>query len=113
MISVGDALGRLEVQVKRSCLVVAGFALLSISPVFGQYVAAIEGCAPDIKKYCADAGGERFAACVKTNFPSLSEQCKTALARVATQREACNADIKAQCPTVKLGAGRLFLCVKK
>jgi len=33
--------------------------------------------------------------------------------KVAAVRNACGADIQAQCPGVKVGGGRILLCVKR
>src|SRR5262245_36121645 len=89
--------------------------LLSASPAFGQYVAAIEACSGDTRQLCAAArsSGDQLADCIRANFPALSEQCKAALVEVAAVRESCAADLQSQCPSIAPGAGRLLLCVRQ
>lgn len=99
----------------KSCLALAIFVLLSSSPAFGQYAAAIRACGQDAKKLCATVqpGGGRLAECIKSNFQSLTEPCKAALVKVAGVGESCRTDIQKQCPGLKPGAGRVLLCVKQ
>jgi hypothetical protein len=101
--------------VRRSYFAFATFALLSVSPAFGQYVRVIQSCSRDVTKSCAPAplGRDSLMECVKAHFTDFTEPCKAALLRISVVRESCDADINEQCPAIKPGAGRILLCVKK
>jgi hypothetical protein len=89
----------------------AMFVLLSVSPASAQYVAAIEACRRDINQYCASGAG--VAECIKSHFQDLAKPCQAALVRIAAVRDACAADIQAQCRGIKRGEGRILLCVRE
>ena len=99
----------------KTLLALALFVLLSAAPASGQSIGVVRACAGDAKKSCAAAlsAGSQLAACIKANFPGLSEPCKAALTRTAAVRESCRADIQQQCPGLKPGAGRILLCVRQ
>ena len=98
----------------RTCLLFAGFMLLSISSGSAQYVPAIQACSRDVTEFCnASKSGGNLVECTKAHFQNFSESCAVALVKLAPIREACRADIREQCPAVKPGSGRLLLCVKK
>lgn len=104
----------MEVQLRRSCLVLAVLALLSTSPALGQHSAVIAACQGDRKHICASVPphGEQLARCVRDNFQTLSEACQAALVGVAEVHKACGADIARHCPAIKPGRGRILLCVR-
>jgi Cysteine rich repeat len=93
----------------------ATLLLLSASPSFGQYGAAIQACTRDLVTLCSagQSGASPFVECVKTHFQDFNELCQAAIVRLDSVREACRSDIQQQCQTVKPGAGRTLLCVKQ
>jgi hypothetical protein len=101
--------------VRRSYFAFATFALLSISPAFGQYVTVIEACSRDVTNSCAPAqlGRSSLMECVNAHFQDFTEPCKAALVKLAAVRESCGADIHEQCPAIKPSAGRILLCIKR
>ena len=100
---------------RRSCLALVLFVLLSVSSATGQYVGVIEACNRDVARFCSPSapGGDRLTECIKTHFQDFAEPCKTALVRIAPVRESCGTDIRKQCRAVNPSAGRVLLCVKK
>ena len=88
------------------------FAFVLVSPAFGQYVAVIQTCSRDFAKFC-EPDGSRLAECTESHFQDFTEQCQATLAKIGAVREACRVDIREQCPGVKPGRGRIFLCVKR
>jgi hypothetical protein len=100
--------------VERSCLALVMFALLSVSSAFGQFVAVRRMCDRDLLHFCNPAqSGGRLSECIDAHFRDFTEPCKAALVRIAPVLEACGADIQEQCPTIKPGSGRIFLCVRR
>jgi len=59
------------------------------------------------------AGKNRLIECIKAHFAEFARPRQTALVKVAAEREACAADIEAQCPIIKPAGGRILLCVKE
>ena len=57
--------------------------------------------------------GMGLAKCTEAHFQDFTESCKAALVKIASQIEACGADIHEQCPDIKPNAGRILLCVKQ
>ena len=107
----GSGSGRSKLH--RSCLVLAVLALLSTSPVLGQYSEVIAACRWDSLHVCVSVpGGEEFARCIRVNFQTLTEACKDALVRTVAAGKACGADVAQRCPGIKPGSGRILLCVK-
>ena len=90
-------------------------ALLYVPPAFGQYVAVIQACSPDVVEFCAPdrPEGSRLAKCTQAHFQDFTEPCQAALVKIAAVREACGENIREQCPGVKPSAGRILMCVKE
>ena len=100
---------------RRIYLPFATLLLLSASPSFGQYGAAIQVCTRDFATRCSagQPAASPLVECVEKHFQDFSELCQAALVRIGAVREACASDIQQQCPTIKPGAGRILLCIKQ
>ncbi len=99
----------------RSCLAFVVLVLLSTAPAQSQYASAIQACGRDMAALCAanSSADGGFVACVKAQFPKISEPCKAALVKIAAVTDSCAADIREQCRSTKPGSGRILLCVKQ
>jgi len=97
--------------VARSFFALAIFVLVSASPAFAQYAAAIQACSRDVKQYCAS--GDRLTECIKSHFQDLAKPCQAALVSIAAVGQSCKTDIQAQCRGIKPGEGHIFLCVRE
>jgi len=69
-------------------------------------------CTSDITARCAFQGDrERIRACAKEHLKDLSQPCQASLGRLAALDEACAADIRQHCASVKPGHGRVEACL--
>lgn len=71
-------------------------------------------CEVDLRARCdvVSGGRDSIRACMKQQFGSLEEECRTWLARLATINKACAADVKQSCAGVQGGHGRVEACLK-
>jgi hypothetical protein len=105
----------------RICGILAGCAALmlwSSSASARDSAAALERlavriCAADISARCAgvEGGQGRLRSCVKDHLKDFSDPCQARLARLATIRKACAADIRQNCAESK-GPRRVAACLK-
>jgi hypothetical protein len=104
----------MEVQLRRSCLVLAVLALLSISAALGQYSAVIAACQWDSKHACTGASpkGEQFARCIRANFQTLSEGMQSRASQDRSGSHSLRSGYCASLPPIKPGTGRIFLWIK-
>jgi hypothetical protein len=88
--------------------------LISVSPVFAQYVRIIQACSQDVARSCAPApsGTRPLVECVRAHFQDFTEPCQAALLQIPAVLKSCGDDIQKQCPGVEPGAGRILICVK-
>ncbi len=76
-------------------------------------------CTEDIQKICAgvQAGGGRYRSCLNQHEAELSAACqehlKTAEARVAAWRQACEADVQKLCAGLETGGGKIVKCLRE
>lgn len=73
-------------------------------------------CEVDLRARCDVVSGgqdrDSVRACVKQQFGSLAEECRTWLARLAAINKACAADVKQSCADVQPGHGRVEACLR-
>jgi hypothetical protein len=100
--------------VARFYLIFPILILVSISPVFAQYVRVIQACNHDVAHSCSpDPSGTRpLVECVRAHFQDFTEPCQTALMRIPAVLNSCADDIQKQCPGIEPSAGRILICVK-
>jgi hypothetical protein len=76
-------------------------------------------CSEDIHKFCAGVqqGSGRYRACLKQHEAELSSACqehlKSAQARAAAWRQACEGDVQKLCSAVDAGGGRIMKCLRE
>lgn len=104
---------------KRAILLILSVVLLIAGPQAAKAQRGSGPCRDDIHKFCADVqqGGGRYRACLKQHAAELSSACqehlKSTEARVATWRQACEADVQKLCSGVEGGGGRIVKCLQE
>ena len=98
----------------RFYLIFSILVLVSVSPVFAQYVRIIQACSQDVARSCAPAplGTHPLVECVRTHFQGFTEPCQVALLRIPAVLTSCADDIQKQCPGIEPSAGRILICVR-
>ncbi len=86
----------------------------------------VEGCATELKSYCAAVkpGESRIVACLYAHSDKISGRCEFAFYETAIQLDRaisgivyvatqCRRDIGTHCAGVKVGDGRIVQCLKQ
>jgi hypothetical protein len=72
-------------------------------------------CEVDLRARCAVTPGaldDSVRSCIKQQFNSLADECRSWLARLAAINKACVPDIKQNCPDVRAGHFRIVECLQ-
>lgn len=93
---------------------------LSLSAFAGETPApdADHPCHSEIQKLCPkETLGEGMGKCVHSHMGELSPACQAKMKvmkdKVHSAMEACHADVKKLCASVKRGGGRIVKCLKE
>jgi hypothetical protein len=95
-----------------SMAILLALTVLSVpySAVRAEQGPVAKACVADIKAKCA--GQDSVKDCLIAHFGELFTNCKAALLKVVAIAKACRTDVKQQCPGVKLGGGRIQVCME-
>ena len=72
-------------------------------------------CEVDVRARCDITSGaldDSIRSCIKQQFNSLEDECRSWLARLAAINKACAADIKQNCADVQAGHSRVGACLQ-